>query len=125
MNNTDINILIVEDDAIAQMTLSRILQDMSYLNIQVSSDATTALKVLGEQAVDLLITDIFIKGSLTGIDLVREVNKLYDIPIIYLTASADPKNLELISQTRHNAVLEKPYDYDSIKSALQEAGCRP
>ncbi len=120
LKNEQLNILVVEDDTIAQLTLSRMLQDMGFTSIQVASDGVTALEIMDTAGIDILITDVIIKGSINGIELASAVNKKSDIPILYLTASTEPEYLERIAQTQHYGVLEKPYNYDTIQKAITE-----
>lgn len=111
-------ILIVEDDVIAQMTLNQMLNEMGYQNVRVASNAEDALTLLNKETVQLILMDVFISGNQTGIELAAKVNQLYDIGIIYLTASSDPTTFELITQTKHLGILEKPYDYEKIEAKI-------
>lgn len=114
----DFNILIVEDDSIAQLTLSEMLKDMGYKNIEVASDKNEAIRILRSSNTHLVLLDVFIHGNRDGIEIAKQINNLYNLPILYLTGSSDPVTYNAIAETTHLGILEKPYDYDLIKSEI-------
>ncbi|MEL6557628.1 MAG: response regulator [Bacteroidota bacterium] len=114
-------ILIVEDDVIAQMTLSQMLNDMGYHQIHTASKEPEVFKILEHEDIKLVLLDIFIKGKRLGIELANHINQTTRTPILFLTASSDVTTFQLISETEHLAILEKPYDYDKIKSSVDQA----
>ena len=54
--------------------------------------------------VDAALVDIQIKGGLTGIDIARRFRAERDIPVVFLTAYADP-------QTSAEATAAEPFGY--------------
>ncbi len=85
--------------------------------------------ISGEQAVveaqrvtpDLLIMDIRLKGTMDGIDAVREIRKRTSIPVIYLTGNSDEATTRRVLETHPVAKLTKPFDEHDLLSAVAEA----
>lgn len=78
-------ILIVEDDERVAEILSRSLQEEGY-QTQWASDALQSLKLLQNEAIDLVITDIVMPG-MNGLNLTRKLRaERPHIPILMLTA---------------------------------------
>lgn len=78
-------ILIVEDDERVAEILSRSLQEEGY-QTRWASDALQSLKLLQNEAIDLVITDIVMPG-MNGLNLTRKLRaERPHIPILMLTA---------------------------------------
>ena len=116
MNSEEI--LIVEDDVIAQMALSQMLEDMGHKTVHISSNIDEATRIFENRKVSLVLLDVFLNGEREGISIAHLINRKYKVPIIFLTASHDKETFQLIEETEHAGVLEKPYDYDDIYNAL-------
>jgi PAS domain S-box-containing protein len=115
-------ILIVEDEGLTAMGLQRKLKFWGYEAPTFAFSKKEAVKKAKELKPDLILMDIVLKGEGDGIDAVREIKNILDIPIIYLTAYSDEK-------TRKRADITEPFDYilkpykenelhDSIERAL-------
>jgi hypothetical protein len=65
--------------------------------------------------------DIQLKGQREGIDAAREIRDRFDVPVVYLTAHADPETLKQASLTRPFAYLLKPVDDRELAAAIEAA----
>ncbi|MFT5698503.1 MAG: DNA-binding NtrC family response regulator [Desulforhopalus sp.] len=68
-------ILVVDDEAIARENLAHILQKDGY-QVIMASDGNEAVRVMEEQGVDLVITDLRMKGR-DGMDVLAETKRLW------------------------------------------------
>ena len=86
------------------------------------STAEDAIRMAGEVHPDLILMDIRIQGEKDGISAAEEINGLYHIPIVYLTAHSDEKTLERAMKTQPYGYLIKPFRdrelYTTIEIAL-------
>lgn len=114
-------ILVVEDDAIAKLTLTTFLQNFGYDKPYTADNAMDAYDIVKKNHIDLILMDIFIRGDKDGIELAHEINKFADIPIIYTTASTDPKTFERAKRTEPYAFITKPYDDRLLKNMIETA----
>jgi CheY-like chemotaxis protein len=85
--------------------------------------------ISGEQAVaaaqrvfpDLVIMDIRLRGTMDGIDAVREIQKRTPIPVIYLTGNSDEATTRRVLETHPVAKLTKPFDEYDLLTAVAQA----
>ena len=70
---------------------------------------------------DLILMDIVLEGELNGIQTADNIRKKYDIPVVYLTAYSDQKNMEKAKQTEPFGYLIKPLEEKTLHSTIQMA----
>jgi len=117
----DKRILIVEDETIVAMTLEDALHGMGYSVAGTVSTADDAIRMAGEVRPDLILMDIRIQGEKDGIAAAEEINGLYHIPIVYLTAHSDEKTLERAMKTQPYGYLTKPFRDRELYSTIEIA----
>jgi CheY-like chemotaxis protein len=114
-------VLLVEDDAIASMTLEKMFNELGYTEIKSASNYNNAIGLIADWKPDLLILDVYLKGRESGVDLARQANSdRPDLPIIFITASSESTTMNQINQTKYHKVLKKPYDFQDLKRAVVE-----
>jgi DNA-binding NtrC family response regulator len=62
--------------------------------------------------------DMVIKGDMDGIDTTHQINKLYDTPVIYITAYFDEDTLKRAKKTKSYGHIIKPYKNGQINTAI-------
>src|SRR5665647_1618669 len=90
MTMNDPSILIVEDDSLIALYLQELLQNAGY-NVPdpVASGEEAIEHVRTCPLPDLILMDITLDGKLNGIETARQIEKISDIPIIFLSAHSD------------------------------------
>lgn len=84
--NGDYTLLIVDDNEELLMLLSNLMSN--YFEVKVASDGETAMQILENGNIDLVISDIMMPG-MNGIELCRRIKEKFEtchIPVILLTA---------------------------------------
>lgn len=114
-----IDILIVEDEAITAEGIKSMLSDLGYGIAGIASNALDAVDILSSKKVDLAILDINIQGEKDGIWVASYIQKSYDIPHIFLTAFEDKHTLEKAIKTKPSGYLIKPFHKATIMSSLE------
>ncbi|HEV7380977.1 MAG TPA: response regulator, partial [Dyadobacter sp.] len=114
-------ILIVEDEAVIGMYVSDLLESQGYQVIEVVDNGREALAVFQRNHVDLLLCDIHLKGDWDGIETVKKLTEVREVPVIYLTAFADRETVERAKHTYPSAYLTKPVRSDNLKLAVEVA----
>jgi DNA-binding NtrC family response regulator len=113
-------ILIVEDEELMRELLSRILEGENYRIFQASS-GEEALKLLQDQAIDLVLTDLRMKG-MTGLELLTEVRSLDpEIVVIVMTAYASVETAVEAMRKGAYDYLTKPFINDEIRVMIRRA----
>jgi len=116
-----INILIVEDEAIVALEIKRSILKMGFSVTNMARNHDDALYSIKEKNPDIILLDIHLKNSKDGIEIAKEVQKIANIPIIYLTAFSDDKTIGRAVQTNPVGYLVKPFKREDLKSILQLA----
>lgn len=109
MNGTT-QILIVEDDMIIAANLSLQLSNLGYEVSGIESRGEEAIVHAETNTPDIILMDINLKGTLTGIETVMEIQKKQDIPVIYLTANSDEATFSMAKSTHPYAFISKPFN---------------
>ncbi len=114
-------IFIVEDETIVAMGLKKTLKSLGYEVPGTAMSGESALQKIDKCRPDLVMMDIQLKGNMDGIQTAEEVQRRYNIPVIYLTAFADPETLKRAKLTTPFGYLVKPFQVRELKITLQMA----
>ena len=115
-------ILIVEDDAIAQLTLTQYLLDLGFPHSVVVNNGKDAMSALESEPVTLVFMDIRIMGEWDGITTAQRMKERNPkLPLIFLTANTDQDTLRRAQRVDPFSVIRKPYDRDTLFSAISGA----
>ncbi|WP_207461573.1 PAS domain S-box protein [Azospirillum sp. SYSU D00513] len=106
-------LLLVEDDPVVASTVAAALEDAGW-RVTRAANADEALAALeagvAAGSVDVLFSDVVMPGSMSGVDLAREVRRLYPgLPVILATGYS-----EEIARATGVQVLAKPYRIDDL-----------
>ena len=113
-------VLIVDDEQTALKVLSAILEVEGYLVFQ-AIGVDPAIKVLDEEDIDTVITDIKMPGK-SGLDLFQYVKLQHpDIPVIFLTAYGTIESAVDAMSSGSFHYFVKPPDYQELKKVLANA----
>jgi two-component system chemotaxis response regulator CheY len=104
------NILVVEDTYLTFQLLYYFLQRNNH-NISQATNGKEAIRVLGENLIDLVVTDIHMPemDGLALIDHIRSEERFRDLPIIVLSASGLEKVEKLALEKGATAFLSQPF----------------
>lgn len=116
-----IRILATEDDALHEEMLRITMNKLNYELIDVIYKPSELFLKLSATKPDLLLMDIDLGEDVSGIDLVKEVNKRYDIPVIYVTSFADSDTFKEAKKTFPAAYVVKPYEEAELQRAIELA----
>lgn len=116
-----VRILAVEDDAIYAETLSLIIHELGYELVGIADNGADALRLVNTTSPDLILMDIEIRDTITGIELAAQINAKQRIPVIFVTAFKDQETFKQAKLTFPKAYIIKPYDRISLQSAIELA----
>ncbi len=90
MDNAEPHLLVVDDDARLRELLRRYLTDQGF-RITTATDAAEARAKIASIAFDLLVVDVMMPGE-DGFALTRSLRAVSRVPILLLTAMAEPED---------------------------------
>jgi two-component system, NtrC family, sensor kinase len=112
-------VLLVEDDADVIEIARAYLRELGY-TVKQAANAQAGLDLLErEGAVDLLFSDILMRGGTNGLDLAQEVRRRFPGMLVLLTTGYSSSAQDAVRQGFE--VLQKPYNLAALKRALGAA----
>ena len=104
-----INILLIEDEILTAKQMQRTLERANYNVIAIVNKSDAALCAMLHYSIDIVISDIHIKGELNGIETAKLIQKSINVPVIFLTAYHDDSTLKEASDVDFTGYIVKPY----------------
>jgi CheY-like chemotaxis protein len=112
-------ILIVEDQRIIAMDLEQRLTKLGYVVVGTVSSGVEARRTAAALHPTLILMDIGLRGSMTGIEAAEAIRTELQIPVVYVTAYA-PENLPPQAQAAASPLyIQKPFDERQLHGTLQ------
>lgn len=114
-------VLIVEDDIFCRMIIESAVREYS-MDIQIVTAASEleALEILKTSRCDLVISDYYLEGTGTGLDLCKEILSLYPhIKCLMMSSMNFPQYKEVVAASKATPeFMEKPIKPSLIKKYL-------
>ncbi|KHK02492.1 response regulator [Desulfovibrio sp. TomC] len=115
-----LNVLVVEDERINQMTMGKFLSKMGHVAVM-ADNGQAALELLARQRFDVVLMDIRMP-VMDGEEATRAIRAMAhgpaDIPIIALTAHAMKGDVERFLACGMDAYLAKPVDFEALRQTI-------
>lgn len=113
-------VLYVEDSRVVALATSRMMKKhaLEVLHVTNVEDAQALLetaRVQGNPGADVVLTDVSLKGELTGADLLREIREDYgygkgQLPVLVMTGDENPANQAQLLKSGANDLVLKPIE---------------
>ncbi len=108
MSDQEPHLLVVDDDARLRELLRRYLSE-SRFRITTAADAAEARRHLASFAFDLIVLDVMLPGE-SGLDLTRDLQRERRLPVLLLTAMAEPEDRVNGLEQGADDYLSKPFE---------------
>jgi len=115
-------VLVVDDFATMRRIVKNVLKQIGFSDILEADDGATALEVLKENKVDLIVSD-WNMPKMTGLDLLKTVRgdeSMKQIPFLMVTAEAQKENVLQAVQAGVSNYIVKPFTADGVKEKLTQ-----
>ena len=117
-------IFIVEDSAVAALSLQNMLKGLGYTVVGSASSGEQAVIDCIKARPDLVLMDVRLPGKLTGIEASKEIRSRIDVPVIYTTAYSDRETIEEAQKSFPFGFVIKPYRERDLLVAIETAFTR-
>ncbi|HEY2540768.1 MAG TPA: response regulator transcription factor [Stellaceae bacterium] len=108
MSDLEPHLLVVDDDTRLRALLRRYLSENGF-RVTTAADAGEARKQLGGFAFDLMVLDVMLPGE-SGLDLTRDLHRERRLPVLLLTAMAEPEDRVNGLELGADDYLSKPFE---------------
>lgn len=121
MNERKSKILIVEDEILVGIMLSRKLQSYGYEVGDVIINGEEAVQIARTEQPDVVLMDIALSGNVNGLEAARKIHQEFDIPIIIFTGYDTEKLSQQTTDIDPVAIVSKLDDFEEILKAIEKA----
>lgn len=111
------DVLYIEDSRVVAAATIRMMKKhgLGVLHAVSVEDALELIEQAGETLPDIVLSDVYLKGELTGMDLLKILrqDKLISkkqLPIVVMTGDSDPRNQSQLIQLGANDLVQKPIE---------------
>jgi len=108
------SILIVEDEQIVAVDIEDHLQRLGYHVAGTAGSAEEACQMAARLQPDLVLMDVRIEGPIDGIEAARQIRRRREIPVVFLTARAQPVDLCRGYSSGAAAYITKPFGVHAL-----------
>lgn len=118
-----LRVLIVDDSANSRRFIRRVLEQLGIEHLQEAADGREAARIMGEDYVDLVITD-YNMPDMNGRELISHIRTQSwqsSVPIVMVTSEKNPARLAEAREAGVSAICEKPFDPRTIKTLIEQA----
>lgn len=119
MNNSEIKILVIEDDIQIQKFISYLLKKEQFQYI-CSNNANNALNIFSSEKIDLIVLDLGLP-DMDGIDLIKKIREWSEIPIVVVSARDQDKEKVLALDSGADDYLTKPFSANELMARVRVA----
>ena len=114
-------ILVVEDEPAVAMGIQHILRVYGYEVLEPTVSGDDAIRRAAADTPDLVLMDIRLKGIVDGIDAAKEIQRRFDIPVVFLTAHTDRATVGRATQAHPYGYVRKPFEGSELWAAIEVA----
>jgi DNA-binding LytR/AlgR family response regulator len=115
---TSIGILIVDDEVLIAEYLKDILVSLDMNQVRMAHERQQAMEMITLFRPDIILLDIKMDSDRTGITMAEEIGRLYQIPVIFITAYSDRETITAALNTKPAAYITKPFKKMDIYAAV-------
>lgn len=115
---SDFKILIVDDEVLIAEFLKDELISLGYNHIDLAHNRKQALDAIERFKPQLVLLDIRMKNEREGIEIAEEINKLFKIPFIFITAHSDKEIVQQALSTKPAGYITKPFKQIDVYAAV-------
>lgn len=115
-------IMVVDDMSVSRGVISQSLEVLGCSRVIVLGDARSALDLMRDAPVDLVLCD-YLMPAMSGLDLLDKMRRLPDLELtkfILVTGASDPKLERHAAALGASAILWKPYGLRDLRATIEK-----
>ena len=114
-----VRVLVIEDEAVIALDVADIVRNAGHEVVGIAATEKAAVDLAKKHSPHLVLADIQLRGSDSGISAVREILQAMTVPVIFVTGY--PERLLTGTQLEPAFVISKPFDPDLLRAAIAQA----
>jgi CheY-like chemotaxis protein len=113
------NVMIIEDEAIIALHIQSIVEDLGHAVTGIARTRTEAVALAGRTVPELVLADISLADGSSGIDAVKDILGVMDVPVIFITAF--PERLLTGERPEPTYLITKPFEPETVTATIGQA----
>ncbi|MEN9686977.1 MAG: hypothetical protein RLZZ28_2763 [Bacteroidota bacterium] len=114
-------ILVVEDESLVAMDMVDMLARLGYDLVPNAMGFQEAIQTIESNRPDLVLVDINLSSSKSGIELAQLLTEQYKIPFLFITSHSDKQTVTAAANTLPSGYLVKPFDAEDLYTSIEIA----
>ncbi len=114
-------ILIVEDEMVVQLHLTRIVEELGHEVVGAASEREEALELAAGEKPELVLMDIHLAAGSDGVDTATEIVNRHGCAVVFISAYADQATVERTERVGAAGYLVKPFTQAQVRAAIATA----
>ena len=114
-------ILIVEDEMVVQLHLSRIVEELGHVVVGTAADRDEALEIAAVEKPTLVLMDIHLAAGTDGVETATQLVQQHDCAVVFISAYADEATVGRTEQLGAAGYLVKPFTQAQVRAAISTA----
>ena len=114
-----VRVLVIEDEAVIALDVADIVRNAGHEVVGIAATEKAAIDLAAKHSPHLVLADIQLRGSDSGISAVNQIMKSMSVPVIFVTGF--PERLLTGKQVEPAFVISKPFDPDLLRAAIAQA----
>lgn len=111
-------VVIVEDDRLLAIVLKKMAKSMNFQVIDTAQGGEDAIVSVEKHQPDLILMDILLADSVSGIEAMKMIRRNSDVPVIYISAQTDNEIKNQAISVPNSFFLMKPVNMAELQSAV-------
>jgi len=112
-------LFIVEDDQIQSLILEMMVKKLGLHHVGSEAYGKNAVNKILDDKPDIILLDVMLKDSFSGIDVAQRIKQVYDPVIIYITGNSDDAHKSRAEEHGFHDFISKPISIYKLKNSIE------
>ncbi|MBU2532383.1 MAG: response regulator [Alphaproteobacteria bacterium] len=112
-------VLIIEDEMLIATDIKFLVTSLGHSVTGIARTREEAVRLAHADRPGLVLSDINLADGSSGVDAVHELNRSFDVPVIFITAY--PERLLTGDRREPTFLITKPYEEETVKAVIGQA----
>ncbi len=114
------SLILVEDEAFIALNLKLGLERAGYVVKAILATGEKAVERMDLEPTDVVVMDIRLAGTMTGIEAATRIRERHAVPIIFMTGFTREEYGREVDELMPSMLLNKPVTSEALAEALEE-----
>ena len=113
------DVLIIEDEPVIAADIEALVTELGHVVVDIAATRAEATAAVARKTPGLVLADIQLADGSSGIDAVKDILALVNVPVIFITAF--PERLLTGERPEPTFLITKPFQPETVKAAIGQA----